>query len=257
MDRSTAENPGRLTLFDDPLPADASPRRRLLLAGRLVEFGFARRRRHTIGIRVDATGLAVSAPPRAPWREIEAFLREKQRWIVSKIDEWAAAGRPRPLFGQTGEKLPLSGDDVTLDVREGRRAVTLDGARLLLELPEPHRRAAVRELLVRWLKLRTLETLAPRAAHYAARLRLQAPAVAISNARTQWGVCAENGRVRLSWRLAHLEPRLADYVVAHEVAHLVELNHSRRFWALVESLYPDWRAAREAIERAAAKIPIL
>ena len=83
------------------------------------------------------------------------------------------------------------------------------------------------------------------------------PAVAISNARTQWGVCTEGGRLRLSWRLVHFEPALADYVVAHEAAHLVEMNHSKRFWKVVEALYPDWRAARKAIEVAGASLPIL
>ncbi|MGA8005198.1 MAG: M48 family metallopeptidase, partial [Burkholderiales bacterium] len=69
------------------------------------------------------------------------------------------------------------------------------------------------------------------------------------------GVCTERGAIRLNWRLVHLQPELADYVVAHEVAHLVELNHSKRFWNLLETLYPDWRDAREAIELAGASLP--
>src|SRR5437870_5395105 len=81
--------------------------------------------------------------------------------------------------------------------------------------------------------------------------------VAVSNARKQWGVCTEGGAIRLSWRLVHVEPRLADYVVAHEVAHLVEMNHSRRFWALVARLYPGWREARERLELAAATLPVM
>jgi hypothetical protein len=81
--------------------------------------------------------------------------------------------------------------------------------------------------------------------------------VALSNARTQWGVCNEDGTIRLSWRLVHLEPALADYVVAHEVAHLVELNHSKRFWNLLAKLYPDWRRARHHLELAGASLPII
>jgi predicted metal-dependent hydrolase len=64
------------------------------------------------------------------------------------------------------------------------------------------------------------------------------------------------GLIRLNWRLVQLAPALADYVVAHEAAHLVEMNHSRRFWAVVESLYPDWRAARRRLETAGAALPI-
>ena len=115
----------------------------------------------------------------------------------------------------------------------------------------------VAKVLIGWLKTQALDSLTPRAAHYAARLEVQAPLVALSNARTQWGVCSEDGAIRLSWRLVHLDPALADYVVAHEVAHLVELNHSKRFWNLLAKLYPEWRAARHRLELAGASLPII
>ena len=263
MDRNAAEEPGQLalkaqeqlTLFDEPPHADAAPVRFALLDGRPVEYRFQRRRRRTIAIKVSEHGLAVSAPLRAPWREIEGFLHEKARWILRKLEERAAAGKPRLLFGENGETLPLHGREVALVVSGGRRAVRLAGEELRISLPDPERRGAVRRMLLAWLKARALEVLAPRVAHYAARVSLPAPPLALSNARTQWGVCMASGRIRLSWRLVHLHPELADYVVAHETAHLVELNHSERFWALVEWLYPHWREARERIERDAATLP--
>ena len=216
------------------------------LGGRLVEYRFARRRRRTIGISIDGEGVRVAAPLRAPWREVEGFLRAKQRWIVAKLDEWSSAPRPALLRVESGERLPLLGEIVQLHVRPGpaqRQGGTLgvaDGKHLLA-----------------WLKAAALEVLRPRVAHYAARVERPAPRLSLSNARTQWGVCNEDGSIRLSWRLVHLDPTLADYVVAHEVAHLVELNHSRRFWTLVSTLYPDWRAARERLELAGAALPIL
>jgi len=236
MDRRTAEGPLLIAL-----------------CGRLVEYRFARRRRRTIGISIDADGLRVAAPLRAPWREIEGFLRAKQRWILAKLDEWAAAPRPALLRGESGESLPLFGAPHCLEVREGARAVSCEPGRLVVVAP----RLRALDTLIRWLKSRALDALAPRAAHYAARVARPAPRVALSNARTQWGVCNEDGSIRLSWRLVHLEPALADYVVAHEIAHLVELNHSRRFWSLLASLYPDWRSARERLELAGAALPIL
>ena len=69
----------------------------------------------------------------------------------------------------------------------------------------------------------------------------------LSNARSEWGSCNRKGEIRLYWRLVQLPPDLAQYVVAHEVAHLIELNHSPRFWALVETLYPAHAAARRAL----------
>ena len=222
------------------------------LGGRLVEYQFARRRRRTLSITVDASGLRVSAPMRAPWREIEAFLRDKQRWILAKLDAWSRVPRAPVLRGITGEALPFFGTSATLDVRPGRRRVEQQDARIVV-----HARTRPLDVLLAWLKYRALEALTPRASHYAALLGVPAPRVALSNARTQWGVCTEGGAIRLSWRLVHVEPRLADYVVAHEVAHLVEMNHSRRFWSLLAWLYPGWREARERLELAAATLPVL
>jgi predicted metal-dependent hydrolase len=224
------------------------------LGGRWIEYRFARRRRRTIGITVDAEGLSVCAPLRAPWHEIEAFLHHKERWIVTKLDEWARVPRPALLRAASGESLPLFGSPVTLEVRAGQRAVQRQPQKLLVSVPSPQRAAKV---LIAWLKTQALEALAPRALHYAAHLAVEPPRVSVSNARTQWGVCTDTGAIRLSWRLVHLEPRLADYVVAHEVAHLVELNHSKRFWNLLAKLYPDWREARHRLELAGASLPII
>jgi predicted metal-dependent hydrolase len=216
------------------------------LAGREVEYRFVRRRRRTLGLTVDADGLKISAPLRAPWRDIEGFVREKERWILAKLDEWSVAPKPVRLRGESGERLPLFGEMVELRLQPGPVA-RQDGVLNIPNIPA----------LVQWLRKSALEALTPRAAHYATLLGVPAPRVAISNGRTQWGVCTEGGAIRLSWRLVHIEPSLADYVVAHESAHLVELNHSRRFWTLVERLYPGWREARERLELAGAALPIL
>jgi len=259
VDRDAAKDAGQLTLFDEPshggAPRDGVELRHALLGGRAVEFRFQRRRRRTIGLRVSELGLTVAAPLRAPWREVEGFLHQKSGWILDKLDARAAAGPPRILYGESGETLPLHGREVALVVDRARRSAALAGTRLVLSVPEPAERGAVRRLLLAWLKGRATETLTPRVAHYAARVSLPPPPMKLSNARTQWGVCTASGRIRLSWRLVHLDPELADYVVAHEVAHLVELNHSARFWALVEWLYPHWQEARERIERDAATLP--
>ncbi len=222
------------------------------LSGRAIEYRFARRRRRTLGITIDASGLHVAAPLRASWHEIERFLRDKEKWIVRKLDDWARAPGGAVLHGESGEEVPVFGESRIIEVRKGRRSVhDLDGRLIISSRGRPL------EVLVAWLKHQTVERLRPRAAHYAGLLRLPTPVVGISNARTQWGVCTEGGAIRLSWRLAHVEPALGDYVVAHEVAHLVEMNHSRRYWTLLERLYPGWREARERLELSARALPIL
>jgi len=86
---------------------------------------------------------------------------------------------------------------------------------------------------------------------------LPVPPVRLSNARTRWGSCSSLSGIRLHWRLVHLPPELIDYVVAHEVAHLREMNHSPRFWAVVESVCPAWRTGRARLRQAAASLPVI
>jgi predicted metal-dependent hydrolase len=223
------------------------------LGGRPVEYRFARRRRRTLGITVDIDGLRVAAPMRASWRDIEAFLRAKERWILAKLDRWTQLPRPRRLAGASGESLPYLGVEHRLEVREGRGAIVQAGATITICAP----RSRVLAALLRWLKAQALEQLTPRVARYAALLALPAPRVALSFGRRQWGTCSAAGTIRLNWRLVHVAPELADYVAAHEVAHLVEMNHSKRFWALLAALYPAWRVARERLELTGATLPII
>ena len=248
--------PEQLSLFG-PRPVDGAGQRTALLGGQPVAYRFARRRRRSIAISVDAGGLAVSAPLNAAWRDIEAFLLEKQRWILARLEEWAGVQRAAPVLGADGDVLPLFGEPVVLAVHAGRSAVQRDGAQLRISTPTPGAGHRVVAVLRRWLRAQTLDALAPRTERLAARLGCRRPAVAISHAERQWGVCTAEGTIRYSWRLAHLSPALADYVVAHEVAHLVEMNHSKRFWRVVESLYPDWRAARTRLEREGAALPLI
>jgi len=224
------------------------------LGGRTVEYRFARRRRRTLGMTVDAHGLRVAAPLRAPWREIEGFLRDKERWILRKLDEWSRMPRGARLLGESGELVPVFGVSQVLEVRHGRRHVEARDGRIVVTVGKRSRPA---DALLGWLKHQALDAFRPRVAHYAAQLGVAVPRVSLSNARTQWGVCTEDGAIRLCWRLVHLPASLTDYVIAHEVAHLVEMNHSRRFWALLTRLYPEWRAARGELELAAATLPIL
>jgi predicted metal-dependent hydrolase len=242
----------QLDLFRRPKPNEAAAACCVVLQGRAIRYRFERRRRRTFALAVDHDGLRVLAPMRAPLRDVEAFLQQKSGWITRKLDDWATRGKPVPLQVCTGESLPLFGRTLSIRVAPGPRAVRLSEDALLVRT-----NGDARALLRDWIRGQALAVFSDRAAHYAARLDLPPPPVALMDARTRWGSCSVRGRIRLSWRLAHLAPELSDYVVAHEVAHLREMNHSRRFWALVETLYPAHRAARQAIRRAGTTLPRL
>ena len=112
-------------------------------------------------------------------------------------------------------------------------------------------------LLDRALKLQALAVFGERLAGHAARFGIAVPRLALSSARTRWGSCSLKSGIRLNWRLIHGEPHLIDYVIVHELAHLTEMNHGARFWAIVERYFPEHRNARDALKKLSGSLPVL
>ncbi|MDR1462599.1 MAG: M48 family metallopeptidase, partial [Azoarcus sp.] len=79
----------------------------------------------------------------------------------------------------------------------------------------------------------------------------------LSSARTRWGSCSLKTGIRLNWRLIHFDSSIIDYVIVHELAHLTEMNHSARFWAIVARYFPDYRGARDTLKKLAGQLPVL
>jgi predicted metal-dependent hydrolase len=143
---------------------------------------------------------------------------------------------------------------VTLNLRHGEAGAWFSAGELGLGLADG---ASLRERALDWMRARALEFFCERVAMLAGPLGLHVSSVGLSDAQTRWGSCGSNGRILLSWRLMMLPPHLIDYVAAHELAHLRELNHSPRFWDIVALLYPDHRAARRELNSRAPTLPDL
>jgi predicted metal-dependent hydrolase len=229
---------------------DGGSMRRVKLAGTDVHYRLLRVRRRTIGMEIDLDGLSVRAPRWVTLAEIDSALQERATWILRTLEAWR--GRRRevlPRQWKTGAPILLGGRELALAVFPGRNAqIRHDLFDLTVLHPNATDETHVAHFVGQWLKDEALRLVSPRVAHFAARLRRSPPSVTLSNARSEWGSCNHRGEIRLNWRLAQLPPELADYVVAHEVAHLVELNHSARFWALVESLLPGHAERRRALD---------
>jgi len=240
-----------------PVAAPAGSLKHVQLGSQIVSYRFRRGRRRSIGLSVGAEGLSVAAPGYTPIHEVEAFIHEKSRWVLKKLSEWRNAPKPQTVTWVDGETFALFGDMVAIELAPGSREIVLEEGRLRIGLAPDAAPAAVRKRAIAWLKARARDFFAGRVQHYADKLRVPAPTLALSSARTQWGICTEGGHVRINWRLAHLPVRLIDYVVAHELAHLKQMNHSKRFWAVVESLYPDCESARRELRDCDHRLPIL
>lgn len=238
------------------MSAAAVELREIILGGQRIAYTLRRGARKTLGLRIDHRGLTVGVPLRVGLREAEAFIRSHAEWVVDKLH---ARPQPQPVerFDPVdGAALPVLGEAWQLRVGRGNNRVLWheQGPERILELAL-RAGADARQLLLRGLQQRSLELFTNRVEAFCLRLGRPMPAVGLSNARTRWGSCSSLSGIRLHWRLIHLPLPLIDYVVAHEVAHLVEMNHSPRFWSVVESLYPGHVAARKALRQAAAALP--
>jgi predicted metal-dependent hydrolase len=240
----------------DALPLASPPgTRRLMLGQQPLAYRLARSKRRTIGFMIDDDGLRITAPKWIGIREIENAIREKQRWILSKLHERRErdARRLTPQMQWCdGASLPYLGQLLTLRVTTG--AVAGDGiahdaeaATLSIALPADAGVQQLKDRVQAWLQREARILFAARLPIYAARLEVTYRSFALSSATTQWGSCTADGRIRLNWRLMHFPLQQIDYVIAHELSHLREMNHSPRFWATVELAFPEFEAAKKAL----------
>jgi predicted metal-dependent hydrolase len=283
--RLPASQAAQLSLFDETstLPAELStaaagptpppapvfapvefrhPRsqRELFLKGHRVAFELRRSRRRSIGFVVGPEGLSVSAPRWVGMAEIDAALHEKEVWILRKLQEQrerAARLVMARVDWREGGMVPFLGESVILVLNPRTSgavlhtdAQTLPGVPRLtlhLGLPQAAAPAQMRDLVQSWLQRQARRIFEERCALFAQRLGVRLRRLSLSSAATRWGSANADGSIRLNWRLVHFGLPVIDYVVAHELAHLREMNHSPAFWEVVRSVLPDYEQSRLAL----------
>lgn len=238
-----------------PLPAVlASHSQGVQLGQHYVPYTLQRSQRRSIGFQINTAGLRVTAPRWVSVAEIDAAIISRQRWILKHLQEQRERPAPTPPAAvwspSTGAQLPFLGQTATLVVEYGRTTFFDPETGLItLNLPHDANPALCKKHLQSWLMNQARRLFSERLSHYAAELGVTYHSFALSSAGTRWGSCNSQRKIRLNWRLIHFAPHLIDYVIAHELAHLLEMNHSPRFWATVAQIYPDYLKAREELNR--------
>jgi len=237
-------------------PAPAAPQpglRRVQVQDHLLEYRLQRSKRRSIGFVIDEDGLRITAPKWVTVAEIENAIREKQRWIFTKLNERRerSARRLQPhMQWCDGAALPYLGSDITLRILPAQASgIAYDAAtrELAVSLPPEAGEQQLKDRVQGWLQLEARRIFAERLPVYAEKLGVSYRSFALSSASTQWGSCTAEGKIRLNWRLIHFALPMIDYVIAHELSHLREMNHSPRFWATVQSIFPEFEAAKRAL----------
>jgi predicted metal-dependent hydrolase len=233
-----------------PLPRKPSlpavEQRTLRLSDKHIPYTLKRSgKRRSIGLRIDERGLTVSMPLRASEKWLHSVLQEKADWVVQKLDSWQAK-KPPVMQWAEGERIPFRGEELILQLTPKVRgaAPQLYGEILRVPVGLDADAARIERAVTLWFRSEALRVFKECVEYFAPLLKVSPREVKLSSARTQWGSCTTRGVVRLNWQLVKMPLHLIDYVVVHELAHLVEMNHSPAFWRVVESVCPDYKLCR-------------
>jgi len=239
--------------------------REIRLKEHLVAYALRRARRKSIGFVVGLEGLSVAAPKWVGIGEIESALREKGDWILRKLAEQQERQQrlqAAKVDWRDGTSIPFLGETVII-VLDARAGITKAGAvlnadaeslpgvpRLTLHigLPQTATPEQIRDVVQSWLQRQARRVFEERLKHFAQQLGVRYTKLSLSSAQTRWGSAGADGAIRLNWRLIHFAMPSIDYVVAHELAHLREMNHSPRFWDVVRSVMPDFEHVRGTLK---------
>ncbi len=229
-----------------PAPvAPSAPDECLFEDGRKVPMIFARNERaRRYLLRLTSDGMArVTVPRRGSMREARAFVERHKKWLLGQVLKWEV----RPRVGDEwidgteifyrGEKIRLAVDTAQKRIRFGDQDIPLRAG------------VAVRRQVENRLLALARQELPERIQLFAAQQAFSLRRVSIRSQRSRWGSCSSRGTVSLNWRLIQMPPLVCDYILWHELTHLREMNHSRRFWARVAEVCPDYQAAERWIKQ--------
>jgi len=239
---------------------DGAQWRTVTTAYQPLGFILKRSRRRSIGFIIDDTGLHVTAPHWVTLKQIDDAVMSRSRWIMEKLrdrqshlEELALA---RELLTQHGQ-IPYMGRHIVLKLCDKKKTVRFSGQApapqrgdtLYLPLTQDASEERIEHSVHGWLQRQAKWWLGLRLEHFLELSGRSLKGWRLSSAKTRWGACSSAGRITLNWRLIHFRHELIDYVVAHEVAHLREMNHSAAFWREVERLLPGYESARQELRR--------
>lgn len=218
-----------------------------------------RSRRKTLGITVYRDQrVVVRAPQKASIREIETIVRSRANWILKQLTKFEAYPLPPPVTYSTGETHYFLGDAYALKVIAAKRdRVNIDDGTMILGCRQPAESSAREKALKKWYRKQArrvfqerLDTCYQRASH----LKIPYPDIFIRDMKTRWGSCSgRTDRINLNLKLIQTPIAYIDYVIIHELCHFREHNHSSRYYALLESIEPNWKVLRKALNQFPAR----
>ena len=194
--------------------------------------------RRTASLHIVGTDLQIRIPEHLEDERVAAILQQKRPWIRGKVAELKRVPPHRNKELVSGESFPYLGRHYRLKVQEGHQVgVCLSGGYLRATIRPTEmgeqRTLRIQQYLQTWYRSRALERLQEKTTRYAQQIGVSPTAVSVRNFRSRWGSCNKRGQVVFNWNIIKAPHSIVDYVVIHELCHLIHPNHSKSFWELV------------------------
>lgn len=231
-------------------------RHSILLNQRMIAYELKRSNRKSLQIQIErepsgqAAALIVKAPFHMPLPDIEHFLKQKSAWVLRHLEQVSSQIKAHPPRQyQDSERIWFRGEPCTLRVEEagsGNKCILyMSNHVLYLQIPADTSREQRQALIENWYRRQAKAILPAKADYYAGIIGVAYGTIRIKDQKSRWGSCSAKGNLNFNWRLIMAPETISDYVVVHELCHLLHMDHSPEFWQCVEKVIPDYRDRRK------------
>ena len=206
--------------------------------------------RRTAALHIIGSDLQVRVPEYVGDERVAAFLQKKRPWIRSKVAEIQLLPPQRTKELVSGESFPYLGRHYRLKIQEGNQVgVSLSGGYLKATIRPneqgEHRTLKIQQYLQNWYRNKAQERLKEKTERYAKQIGVSPAAVSVRNFKSRWGSCDKKGQVVFNWNIIKAPHSVVDYVVVHELCHLIHPNHSKEFWQVVSRFDSNYLEHRQ------------
>jgi len=204
-------------------------------------------RRKSASVKVVEGNVSISVPRLTSQDSVTKLLQKKTRWIKEKLAAQKAHPPPKKKEYVSGECFNYLGRNYRLKVISGQKtSVKLISGRLVVQVPEekktPH---GVKNALIAWYREHALIKLQEKGSRYAEIVGVEPKSVSVKTFKSRWGSCSTKGDVVFNWKIIMAPSSIVDYVVVHELCHLIRHDHSPAYWKQVERVLPDYESSKD------------
>lgn len=218
----------------------------------MIPYTLTRSNRKTIALYVRDGAVEVHAPLKAPKRDIDKFVVSKEKWLTDKLAASNERQEQRKKFALTyGDSIIYKGSKYPIFAKSGNR-VGFDDKRFYM--PPNLTTEQIKHACIQIYCILAKHDLTNKVLDFAKQMSVVPTSVKINGAKTRWGSCSDKKSLNFSWRLMMADNDVIDYVVVHELSHIIEMNHSVRFWASVERFLPDYKARQKRLKELQKKL---